>query len=164
MGFELLFIFRDDTLEHDSFDLLITKLQAEVDKRDLEDFSAHALELLKNPQNLKSLPLTTPGLFYSEGYSDCGDYLKFFIVIHENKLSEISYLYHGCDITTMVASQFVLTYTSKSIEGAKRISSADILLELGKFPQENFHTILFVKKIFDSTLNQYDRTFGEKNG
>lgn len=164
MGFELLFIFRDYTLEQDSFDLLIAKLQAEVDKRDLEDFSAHALNLLKNPQNLKSLPLSTPGLVSSDGYSDCGDYLKFFIVIHENKLCEISYIYHGCDITTMVASQFVLTFTCKSIDDAKKISSADILYDLGKFPQENFHTILFVKEIFDHTLEQYEQIFGEKNG
>ena len=154
MGFELLFISWGSKLEND-FDHLITILQAEVEKRDMLDFSPHALNLFKNPVNFKSLPMETPGLVISEGYSDCGDFIQFFLKFIGDQIEDITYLYQGCDVTSIVASQLVLLTRSKSVYECSKVSIPDVLHALGMFPPENEHTIVFLQKVLNKGIDQY---------
>jgi nitrogen fixation NifU-like protein len=137
-------------------DDLISDLQAMVDSKDREDFSEKALEFAKCPYHYGSFSSDDPGYRRHFEDSPCGDRLILYCIIHENRITRISFEVIGCIANVMTASQMVQLAEEKTILQAKQITVNDILTQLGKFPSENAHCAALAIKTLQNTLNSYE--------
>lgn len=136
-------------------DKIAEELQAEIDAKDAQDFSAHALFLARNPVNRGSLPISDPSVIYSKVSSDCGDTIIFYLQIQMDLIKKITFELEGCAVCSIAASQLILLSEGKTIQEAMRITAKDMIQALGKFPQENFHSIGLAIKGLHQAIEQY---------
>ena len=83
------------------------------------------LEHVKNPRNTGVLSNAD---FIGESVNNsCGDSLKIYLKLKDNKITEIKYDAQACAVATASASILSEQLIGKSIEAAKKITKEDIL-------------------------------------
>jgi nitrogen fixation NifU-like protein len=73
------------------------------------------------------------------GDPDCGDALKMFIKVRDNRIEEVSYLVYGCCAAIATSSMTTVMVKGKTIDEALEISEDDIVKALGGLPENKVH-------------------------
>ena len=95
------------------------------------------MEHFKNPQN--AYGMINPDAQSAVGDPSCGDSLKMFIKVKDNRIQEISYLVFGCCGSIATSSMTSVLAKGKTLEEALKITEEDVIEALDGLPEEKKH-------------------------
>jgi nitrogen fixation NifU-like protein len=79
----------------------------------------------------------------------CGDEMEFYLVIENNKITDIKYFTQGCDTTKACAAMAAKLAYGKDIDEALSISAGDVIERLKNLLEDNLHcSILAVSTLY----------------
>ena len=100
-------------------------------------YSKKTLELFKNPQNMGEIK--NPDAEATVGNPTCGDILKVYLKIENNKIKDIKFQTFGCVAAIASSSMTTTLAKGKTIEQAKKITNKDVAIALGSLPPIKIH-------------------------
>ncbi|MGI5849797.1 MAG: iron-sulfur cluster assembly scaffold protein [Christensenellales bacterium] len=116
-------------------------------------YNEKVLEHFKNPHNVGEME--DPDGFAEVGSSECGDTMKMYIKVDNNRITDIKYKTYGC--CAAIASSSIATEMAKgrTIEEAQAMTKADIIKELGGLPEKKIHCSLLVEDAIKAAIENY---------
>ncbi|MDP2918351.1 MAG: Fe-S cluster assembly scaffold protein NifU [bacterium] len=100
-------------------------------------YSQKVLNHFQNPRNQGKIK--NPDGVGQVGNPVCGDILKVYIKVKNNKISEIKFETLGCGAAIATSSMITELARGKTLEQAGKISREDIANELGGLPKVKMH-------------------------
>jgi len=84
---------------------------------------------------------------YLEG--PCGDAMEFYLLIDEDKITEIKYYTDGCHATRACAAMAAKLADGKTVKEALSISAGEVIARLKGLPEDHLHcSILSVSTLY----------------
>jgi len=116
-------------------------------------YNEKVLEHFKNPHNVGEMD--NPDGFAEVGSSECGDTMKMFIKVDDNKITDIKYQTYGC--CAAIASSSIATDMAlgRTIEEAEAMTKMDIVEELGGLPDKKIHCSLLAEDALKAAIKDY---------
>ncbi len=116
-------------------------------------YNEKVLEHFKNPHNIGEME-NADG-FAEVGSSECGDTMKMYIKVKDNRIEDIKYKTYGC--CAAIASSSIATDMAKgrTLEEAEAMTKADIVEELGGLPDKKIHCSLMVEDAIKAAIEDY---------
>jgi len=100
-------------------------------------YSKEVLKHFKNPKNMGQMK--NPDGVGQVGNPQCGDILKIYIKVKDNKIRDIKFETLGCAVAIAVSSAITEMVKGKTISQALKITEQDIADKLGGLPQIKMH-------------------------
>jgi len=111
-----------------------------------------------NPRNVGEI--ADADGFAHLGDSSCGDWMKLWITVDSGRIADIKFLSSGCAGAVATSSMTTVLAKGKTIEDAKKITDADVILALKGIPGREANCILSGT----SALHEAIRDYEQKNG
>jgi len=116
-------------------------------------YSEKVIERFKNPRFGKKMD-NYDGVG-QVGNPTCGDVMRIFIKVKDNKISDISYQTFGC-AAAIVSTEFLCEIAlNKSLEEAIKITNEDILRNMGTVPIEKIHCSILADDALKEAIYDY---------
>ncbi|MDD5627184.1 MAG: Fe-S cluster assembly scaffold protein NifU [Patescibacteria group bacterium] len=100
-------------------------------------YSKKVLDHFQNPRNQGKIE--NPDGVGQVGNPVCGDIMKVYIKVKDNKISDIKFETLGCGAAIATSSMITELARGKTLEEAVKISRQDIANELGGLPAVKMH-------------------------
>lgn len=97
------------------------------------------------------------------GSPACGDMMKVWITVKDNKISDCKWQTFGCG--SAIASTSILSEMAigKTLEEAKRITPQDIVNALGGLPTRKIHCSVLGDQALKAAIEDYKKKIADKN-
>ena len=118
---------------------------------DLSDYSALAQEIIRNRDNMGTLP--EPGLV-GKVKGCCGDSIQIELRLTGDIIQEARFTTDGCSATVAVGGMITNLVKGKTLNQAQQISSKDIIESLGGLPNGHRHCADLAIKTLHATLQR----------
>ena len=92
---------------------------------------------------------------YGKVKGPCGDTIKIFLKIHDEKITNATFVTDGCAATIAAGSMACELVIGKNIKDALTINQELILENLGGLPQERIHCALLASNTLKEALTDY---------
>jgi len=118
------------------------------------DYSDIVKDHLKNPRNVGEMD--NADAVGEAGSLSCGDMLKLFLKIDDNKITDAKFMTFGCG--SAVASSSILTQMviGKTVEEAKKITNKEIVDMLGGLPPAKVHCSVMGREALEDALKNFE--------
>lgn len=100
-------------------------------------YTDKVLDHFFNPRNVGEIP-DADGIG-QYGDPACGDFLRVYIKVKDNRLVDVKFLIQGCPAAIATSSIMTELAIGKTIEEALKITDDDILEAIGVLPEEKTH-------------------------
>lgn len=100
-------------------------------------YSKEVMKHFRNPKNIGSIK-NADGVG-KVGNIVCGDVMKFYIKVKNNKISDVKFQTFGCVVAIAVSSALTEIVKGKTLNYAMKMTNGDILKKLGKVPALKIH-------------------------
>lgn len=87
----------------------------------------------------------------------CGDVLKIYIKVKENKIADIKFETLGCAAAIAVSSVLTEMVKGKTIKEALKIKNKDIVKELGGVPPHKFHCSILGEEALKKAIEDWQK-------
>lgn len=116
-------------------------------------YNEKVLEHFKDPHNVGTME--NPDGYAEVGSSECGDTMKMYIKVDNNKITDIKYQTYGC--CAAIASSSIATDMAlgRTIEDAQAMTKSDIVKELGGLPDKKIHCSLLAEDALKEAIKDY---------
>ena len=116
-------------------------------------YNDKVLEHFKNPHNVGEME--NPDGYAEVGSSECGDTMKMYIRVEDDKITDIKYKTYGC--CAAIASSSIATDMAKgkTIAEAEAMTKSDIVAELGGLPEKKIHCSLLAEDALKAAIEDY---------
>ncbi len=101
------------------------------------DYSKKVLEHFINPQNMGTME--NPDGIGIAGNIACGDEMKIYIKVKDNRIEDIKFETLGCAAAIATSSMVTELAKGKTLEEAKKITRKDVADALGSLPPIKMH-------------------------
>ncbi len=91
------------------------------------------------------------------GSPACGDVMKIWIKVKDNKIKECKYQTFGCASAIAATSMFSTMVIGLKIETALKITAKDITEQLGGLPARKFHCSVLADQAFKKAVEDYKK-------
>ena len=118
-------------------------------------YSDKIMEHFRKPKNLGKIK-DADGVG-TVGNPNCGDVMKIYIKVKDNKIVDIKFQTLGCGAAIASSSIATELAKGKSLDEALKISSKQIAKEMGKFPPAKYHCSILAEEGIRSAINDYRR-------
>ena len=118
-----------------------------------EIFNETVIDHFHNPRNVGGMD--NPDGKGCYGDYECGDYLKIFIKVKDDIITDISFLIHGCVAAIASSSMTTVLAKGKSIREAMLIKDQDILNALGGLTEDKVHCSLLGEGALKNAIEDY---------
>lgn len=116
-------------------------------------YSKEVMEHLMNPQNAHRMPdADAEG---SVGDPSCGDSVRVFIKVKDDRIEDISYLVFGCCGSIATSSATSVLAKGKTLDEALRITEDDIIDDLNGLPDQKIHCSNLGVSALQKAINNY---------
>jgi nitrogen fixation NifU-like protein len=103
----------------------------------MSEYTETVIDHFENPRNCGTM--TNPDGTGEIGDPSCGDFLKVFIRVENNIITDIKYQIKGCPASIACASIMTELATCKDLDEAMMIENEDIVKALGGLPEHKLH-------------------------
>ncbi|MHB8110412.1 MAG: iron-sulfur cluster assembly scaffold protein [Syntrophorhabdaceae bacterium] len=103
----------------------------------MEDYTDTVIDHFENPRNCGSME--NPDGISQLGDIGRGDFLKVYIRVDNNIVTDVKYLTRGCPACIACASMMTQLAIGKNLDNAMHIESEDIAAALGGLPKEKLY-------------------------
>ncbi len=86
----------------------------------------------------------------------CGDIMKIYIKVADNKISDIKFETLGCGHALAASDMICDLALGKTLEQAKQIKFSDVLAELGDIPKQKIHCTSLAEHALKEAINDYE--------
>jgi nitrogen fixation protein NifU and related proteins len=100
-------------------------------------YSKETLERFKNPKFAGEMK--NPDAIGEEGNLRCGDVMKIYLKVENNKIKNIKYQTYGCVAAISASEALCELAKGKTLDAAEKITAKDIADRLGNLPPIKFH-------------------------
>ncbi len=100
-------------------------------------YTQKVLDHFKNPHNQGSM--TDADAVGQEGNAVCGDVMKIYLKINDNKISDIKFETLGCAAAIAVSSALTDMAKGMTLDEAMAMTKNDIVKDLGGLPDTKIH-------------------------
>ncbi len=118
-------------------------------------YSKKILNRFQNPKFAGEIK--NPDAVGEVGNVKCGDIMKLFLKIKDNKITDIKFKTYGC--VAAIASTDVLCelVKGKSLEQALKITSKDIVKKMGAVPSIKLHCSVLAQNALKKAIEKYKK-------
>ncbi|MEM0097589.1 MAG: SUF system NifU family Fe-S cluster assembly protein [Conexivisphaerales archaeon] len=92
-------------------------------------FIENIMDHYKNPRNMKII--NEASSVFGDSNPTCGDTVKIFIKVNENKIEDIGFQGHGCALSMASSSLLTEMVKGSEMQDALKITESDLMRELG---------------------------------
>jgi len=125
-------------------------------------YSEKVMEHFKNPRNVGVIE-DADGVG-EVGNPICGDVMKFYIKVKDNRLIDIKFQTFGCGAAIAVSSMISEMAKGKTIEEGLKITNKDVAEELDGLPKNKLHcSNLGADALHEAIKNYLDKQINKKN-
>jgi len=103
----------------------------------METYSKDVMKLFKNPKNMGEMK--NPDAVGQVGNPSCGDIMKIYLKIKDNKIKDIKFQTMGCIAAIATSSRVTELAKGKTLEAAKKITNKDVAESLKGLPPVKMH-------------------------
>jgi len=143
---------KKDTMNDAEFDAIVNKIQGEVFAEAKDALGEKGFERWRNPKFCGKIA-DADGFARVKG--SCGDTMEMYIQVDGERAREVSYMTDGCASSSVAGSFTAELATGKTIEEIFELSGADVLKEIGCFPEEEEHCAYLAVQTLQEALNAY---------
>lgn len=116
-------------------------------------YSKKVMEHFKSPRNLGELK--NPDTVGQVGNPVCGDIMKLYLKIKDNKIKDIGFETLGCGAAIACSSVVTEEAKGKTLEQASKINKDAILKKLGGLPEPKIHCSMLAIEALKKAINNY---------
>lgn len=116
-------------------------------------YSEKVLDHFKNPRNNGAM--SDADAVGTEGNPVCGDVMKIYIKVKDDRIENISFETLGCAAAIAVSSALTEVAKGKTLEEALRIKKDDIVEELGGLPAPKVHCSMLGVDALRKAIEEY---------
>jgi nitrogen fixation NifU-like protein len=115
-------------------------------------YSKKVMEHFLHPHNVGEI--TNPDAVGQTGNPICGDIMRIYIKVKNNRITNIKFKTLGCAAAIAASSMLTDLAKGKTLEQAERIKSEDIVKGLGTLPMIKVHcSVLGAEALHDAIKN-----------
>ncbi|MFA5174386.1 MAG: Fe-S cluster assembly scaffold protein NifU [Candidatus Pacearchaeota archaeon] len=118
------------------------------------EYNKKVLELFRNPKNMGEMK--NPDAIGEVGNPRCGDIMKVFLKIDENKIKDIKFQTMGCIAAIATSSMTTELAKGKTLEEAKKITNKDVAKALGDLPPIKMHCSNLAADALRKAIENYE--------
>ena len=111
------------------------------------------MDHFKNPRNMGNIE--NPDGTGQVGNPICGDVMKLYIKVQDNKISEIKFETLGCGAAIATSSMITEMAKGKTLEEALKISRDDVTKKLGGLPPIKIHCSNLASDALKKAIEDY---------
>ncbi|PLX28110.1 iron-sulfur cluster assembly scaffold protein [Candidatus Parcubacteria bacterium] len=116
-------------------------------------YSEKVMEHFRNPRNQGSMD--NPDAVGQEGNPTCGDVMKIYLRIKDNRIEDIKFETLGCAAAIAVSSAATELAKGKTLEEALAMNKDDIVNDLGGLPAPKIHCSMLGVDALHSAIKDY---------
>ncbi|OIN90069.1 Fe-S cluster assembly scaffold protein NifU [Candidatus Berkelbacteria bacterium CG_4_9_14_0_2_um_filter_42_30] len=116
-------------------------------------YSDKIMEHFRNPKNLGEIE-DADGVG-TVGNPNCGDVMKMYIKIKNDKIADIKFQTLGCGAAIASSSIATELVKGKSLDEALKLSSREIAEQMGKFPPAKYHCSVLAEEGIKKAIEDY---------
>lgn len=139
----------------EDFDKAMEELQTSIIEDARKVYSEEVIQRWLNPKYLGEVQ-NPQG--YGKVKGPCGDTVKIFLSIHNDKVIDARFITDGCATTIAAGSMACELAIGKTLKEAFKISKEVILEQLGGLPEESTHCALLASNTLKMALTDYPHT------
>ncbi len=111
------------------------------------------IDHFKSPHNQGNIP--DADAIGEVGNMKCGDIMKVYLKINNNKIDDIKFETLGCAAAIATSSVLTDLAMGKTLEQAEKISKQDIVDVLGGMPAPKIHCSILAEEALKVAIDQY---------
>ena len=121
-------------------------------------YSEIVMDHFMNPRNVGSIP-DADGIG-EVGNAKCGDIMKIYLKIDDNKISDVKFETFGCGSAIASSSMATEMVKGKSIEDAMKVTNKQVVEALDGLPAHKLHCSVLAEEAIKTAVKDYY----DKNG
>lgn len=118
-------------------------------------YTQKALDHFYHPRNVGELADSNASA--QEGEPGCGDTVKVWIRVRENRLERVTFKAFGCPAVIACCSMMTEMATGLSLEEARQLTDDDVLAALDGLPEEKLHCSVFAASVLHAAIDEYEK-------
>jgi nitrogen fixation NifU-like protein len=119
------------------------------------EYSEKVREIFKNPKNMGEMK--NPDAIGEIGNPRCGDVMKVYLKIKDNKIKDIRFQTMGCVAAIATSSITTEIAKGKTLEEAKKITNQDVAKSLGGLPPIKMHCSNLAADALRKAIKDYEK-------
>jgi nitrogen fixation NifU-like protein len=119
-------------------------------------YNRMVMEHFTNPRNIGEMTEGETDGFALLGDPSCGDQLKLWIKVQDNKIMDIKFKCFGCPGAIATSSMLTVLAKGKTIEQAKKLTDNDVIRALGGIPEVKKHCSLMGVNALHHAISDYE--------
>lgn len=123
-------------------------------------YNKKVMQLFRNPKNMGEME--NPDAVGTKGNPGCGDVMKIYLRIKDNKIKNIKFQTFGCAAAIASSSMTTELAKGKTLEQAKKITNRDVAKALGKLPPIKLHCSNLAADALRKAIEAYENKKEEK--
>lgn len=116
-------------------------------------YSEKVLEHFRNPRNLGEMK--DPDGVATVGNPICGDTMRLFIKVKDDKIDDIKFLTLGCAAALASSSMLTTMVKGKPLSEAEKISKVAVAEALGGLPPQKIHCSVLAADALKKAIEDY---------
>jgi nitrogen fixation NifU-like protein len=116
-------------------------------------YSKKVMDHIKNPRNMGEIE--NPDGMGTEGNPICGDVMRLFIKVKDNKITDVKFQTLGCGAAIASSSILTTMVKGKTLEEAEKITRESIAKALGGLPPVKLHCSVLAAGALKKAIANY---------
>lgn len=116
-------------------------------------YSEKVMDHFMNPRNQREIP-DADGVG-EVGNQKCGDIMRIFLKIHENKIEDAAFQTFGCGAAVASSSMATEMIIGKTLEEAWEVSNKAVAEALEGLPPQKLHCSVLAEEAIHAAINNY---------
>jgi len=120
-------------------------------------YNEAVIDHFMHPRNVGELPEAETDGFGLVGDPSCGDQMKLWIAVRDDRIARIAFKSFGCPGAIATSSMLTALAEGKIIEDARRITDDDVIKALGGIPEKKRHCSLLGVRALQAAIEDWEK-------
>ena len=131
-------------------------MPAKYTERSMLKYTKKVIDLFQNPKNVGEME--NPTVVATEGDPTCGDMLKMFLKIKDDKIVDAKFLSFGCAANIATGSMLTEMVKGMNVDDAEKLHIKEISKKLDGLPSLKMHCAVLAHRTLRKAIAEYRKT------